>query len=543
MPVVIKQQFPGGRFNATRWNQNPFEDRHGEWPPSPWRLLRALAARWFQYSRETGDEDATKRDDLLRLLASEVPSFIVPTSTWRSNPTPRQYHKTEVAWTDAGAKAAAVRKPKLTLTVDHFRAVAPSDSVIWRWPTLQLTGEQHTLLNALLIRILYFGRAEAWCRLCIGDDVAPGPYCELSATDRTGSPVLVPDPRVPLNIEFLLAASDDAAFNGRQIPQGTQWYYARLPKVPAPRSKTTSQNKLIRPVSLIQFAVGGRVYPPVAQWVRVAERFRGTVLKHATRILTGGNVDYFGDLWTKNDSEFKEWRDQLKLLSGKDGEGVPLKNHQHAFFGLWPDENGQPTRFIVWRLLPFVSFEVEAILRAAEEVLSWRFSGRRAASGQSNLDDEWRIRFVALPSEVAPLPGMIGSEFQSSGWESHVPFVPPNRRRFRSRGRLRASENASSLLRKGLIEWLKLRGIHSQIEQIEVISDVSSFPPPKDADPEASDWVITHETSNERSIRIEQGGRRVRPAFRYRIKFKEPVSGPISVGHSCHYGLGIFIPK
>ena len=159
MPVVIKQQFPGGRFNATRWNQNPFEDRHGEWPPSPWRLLRALAARWFQYSRETGDEDATKRDDLLRLLASEVPSFIVPTSTWRSNPTPRQYHKTEVAWTDAGAKAAAVRKPKLTLTVDHFRAVAPSDSVIWRWPTLQLTGEQHTLLTALLIRIFYFGRA------------------------------------------------------------------------------------------------------------------------------------------------------------------------------------------------------------------------------------------------------------------------------------------------------------------------------------------------------------------------------------------------
>ena len=57
MPLILEQVFPLGRFHATRWNQNPFEDRHGEWPPSPWRLLRALAARWFQYARETGDED------------------------------------------------------------------------------------------------------------------------------------------------------------------------------------------------------------------------------------------------------------------------------------------------------------------------------------------------------------------------------------------------------------------------------------------------------------------------------------------------------
>jgi CRISPR-associated protein Csb2 len=58
MAVVIEQRFPLGRFHATRWNQNPFEDPYGEWPPSPWRLLRALAARWFQYARETGDGES-----------------------------------------------------------------------------------------------------------------------------------------------------------------------------------------------------------------------------------------------------------------------------------------------------------------------------------------------------------------------------------------------------------------------------------------------------------------------------------------------------
>src|SRR5690606_40929388 len=35
MALVLEQSFPLGRFHATRWNQNPFEDPYGEWPPSP----------------------------------------------------------------------------------------------------------------------------------------------------------------------------------------------------------------------------------------------------------------------------------------------------------------------------------------------------------------------------------------------------------------------------------------------------------------------------------------------------------------------------
>lgn len=543
MALVIEQRFPHGRFNATRWNQNPFEDRHGEWPPSPWRLLRALAARWFQYSRETGDDDAAMRDDLLQRLASEVPSFVLPSSTWRGEPAPRQYHKTEVAWTDAAAKAAAVRKPKSTLTVDHFRAVAPGESIVWSWPTLELSDEQRGLLNALLVRTLYFGRAEAWCQFQLTDDAPASPCCELSATDRNGSPVLVPDPSIPLNIGLLLASTDDAALNGRQIPPGTQWYYARLPKVPATKARPALPSKQSQPVQLIQFAIGGRVYPPLSQWVRVTERFRGTVLKHATRIVTNGAIAFFGDLWKKNDEQHMQWRDELKLLSGKDGDGQPLKNHQHAFFGLWPDENGQPTRLIVWRLTPFSNDEVKAILKASEEELSWRFPSRRQQRDEASRDDEWRIRFVPLPHEVAPLAGMIGSTIESKCWESLVPFVPPNRNRFRSSGRLRSTETATALLRDGLNEWLKLRGIDATIEQIEVVNDNLAAGPPEDADPEASDWVITHEASNQRAARLDQRQRRLRPAFCYRITFSQPIHGPICIGHSGHFGLGAFDPR
>src|ERR1700677_1873455 len=45
MPVVIKLKFPAGRYHATPWGRHVNEGI-AEWPPSPWRLLRALVAVW-----------------------------------------------------------------------------------------------------------------------------------------------------------------------------------------------------------------------------------------------------------------------------------------------------------------------------------------------------------------------------------------------------------------------------------------------------------------------------------------------------------------
>jgi CRISPR-associated protein Csb2 len=45
MPVVIKLTFLGGRYHATPWGRHVNEGVP-EWPPSPWRLLRALVAVW-----------------------------------------------------------------------------------------------------------------------------------------------------------------------------------------------------------------------------------------------------------------------------------------------------------------------------------------------------------------------------------------------------------------------------------------------------------------------------------------------------------------
>ncbi len=532
MPLILEQSFPLGRFHATRWNQNPFEDRHGEWPPSPWRLLRALAARWFQYARETGDEDEVIRDELLEQLASQPPVFYLPAFTWRGDPALRQYQKTEVAWSDASTKSAAYKKAKTTLVVDAFRAIAPNDHVVWVWDNVELTPRLATLLRDLLKRILYFGRAETHCRFTLTTKLPQDlPRCELGSVTKTDSPVLVATPGKKLNLKSLLASSDDRLLKGRQIPPDTEWLYAPLPQRPTIMKPQPRKPTLPADLHVIQFAVGGRVFPEQMHWVRVIEKFRGSVLKHAARIVSGGECASYREL-------SPDLRDKLKLLSGKDGNSKPVQNHQHAYFFLCPDELGNPTRLMAYRSARFddvedQSFEVEAILAASREPIFWQ-----------SRDPDWSLRLVPLPFETpAPASCRLGGA-SSTVWISATPFVPPSRRRFRENGRLRAAETATALLQKAIAQWLVVIGSPAAVVGLQPLdNDAQPLFTEVGQDPAEFTWVTIHETLSDRHRRLKDRTRRVRPGFRFRVEFSEPVSGPLLVGNSCHFGLGLFVAE
>jgi CRISPR-associated protein Csb2 len=142
MALAIEQYFLTGRFHATRWNQSPFEDAHGEWPPSPYRLLRTLAARWFEHIRETGISDVALRDRLLASIAAIPPEFHLPsntthTSTWPSRGV-KQYQPMELAKTDKAKGEPWVKRHQTSLVVDRFAMIPPSEPVVWVWQNLNL---------------------------------------------------------------------------------------------------------------------------------------------------------------------------------------------------------------------------------------------------------------------------------------------------------------------------------------------------------------------------------------------------------------------
>ncbi|HET7930920.1 MAG TPA: type I-U CRISPR-associated protein Cas5/Cas6, partial [Rhodanobacteraceae bacterium] len=79
MRIVLRQIFPLGRFHATPWAVNPFDDPHGEWPPSPWRLARAITARWYQWAREADQQpDEAELEKLLEAFCTSKFSFHLP---------------------------------------------------------------------------------------------------------------------------------------------------------------------------------------------------------------------------------------------------------------------------------------------------------------------------------------------------------------------------------------------------------------------------------------------------------------------------------
>ena len=77
MRIVLSQTFPLGRFHATPWAANPFDDPHGELTgPASWRLARAIAARWYQWAREADHQpDEAELERLLGAFCKSSFSF------------------------------------------------------------------------------------------------------------------------------------------------------------------------------------------------------------------------------------------------------------------------------------------------------------------------------------------------------------------------------------------------------------------------------------------------------------------------------------
>jgi CRISPR-associated protein Csb2 len=293
--------------------------------------------------------------------------------------------------------------------------------------------------------------------------------------------VLVHLPEHPLDLAVLLAATDSKELKGRSIPPGTAWYYAQLPRRTVSASPIIHRMKYPDHLHCIQFAVGGCVYPPLRRWVKVTSRFRGRVIRCLGQIIAPASQGRY-DLLTPAQ------KDDLSLICGKDGQLQLLRGHRHAFFLLWPDENGFPTRLIAWRSSPFTTDEVKALLAASEYPVSWDDS-----------TPDWNVRLIPLPYET---PAPIGLFGEARVWSSVTPFVPPSdRHRFRKNGR-------------------------------EVIVTKEG---------QNAQWVNLHETRERRMLKADNRTPWVRPGFSVCVEFPSLVAGPLLIGDSCHFGLGLFV--
>jgi CRISPR-associated protein Csb2 len=506
MRVVLRQEFPLGRFHATPWRVNPYDDPHGEWPPSPWRLVRAVTARWYQWARDAGKDPERPEHiaELKRLqtaLCKSTYAFYLPPSARRGTAL-RQYHPTTFGWNPAEKKKPGTRGYSISLVQDNYWCVPPDEPVWWfiegdAWTD----GSLVAALEACVERLTWFGRAETLTRVrcAFAEDEIPKPNCTIRDDRIAGAaPVLLPLREATR--EDIERTTDDKKAKQRSVPPGAVWCYAHRPPRPPVRERRRSPAHY-ESLHLVQLAIGWNVAPEPRAIARLTSRFRGVVLRELLRIKTGDSKA----TWSGAGPDIRE---SIATMVGKHADGTPLSGHRHTEFLTWCEDDA-PTRLLVWRGPDsFDADEQEAIFRAAARDVSWAAPGMDA--------DEWKVRLIPLDRSVPPPPGFDGRT--SLVWESVTPYVPP--RHYLRGGKNRERETLDQQIRRELQQ----RGLPEDI----VFEPIG-----------APSWVSVHlprRAANQRAFIGDRLGQRVR------LTFPEAIFGPLRLGHSSSFGLGLFRP-
>ena len=536
--TVLELRFPTGRLHATPWGRHVNEGAV-EWPPSPWRILRALIATWYLKARDAGDSD------LLRSLVqklSEQPRFWLPQATTGHT---RHYMPGNEATHKEGG--AVVFGPAKTKVFDTFIQLAEDSALLVAWD-VDLPDSEHTVLKTLAERLGYFGRAESLviARVLeaipetanqthsISSPLADGaPLPEKTELVRLLAPMLPEkyeawrgeflaanpasadakkkkgkkakedntgeDPVVPRDLFAALHAdTGELQAAGWNLPPGSAFVnYTRPENAFAPAARPRALRKGPLP-TVARYAVVSTVSPRITQAISIGDRVHDSLCK---------------------------WSDQGKgraaVFTGLDEHGKPRSDHEHAH--IFCEANGPRdavTHITIWAPMGFEEADCLA-LRRLNKV--WGHGGH---------DIRLVLHGIGQPGDFQDCT-LFGP---SKVWRSLTPFVSTRHAKTFRDGRPKMDDNG----------WQEGSAAHDLLRLLALH--------PKGKAAKIRKQFIGQECPfifGERRLRSLQfqtvrnngaGSRGHDSGAAFIIEFPEPVSGPLALGYGCHFGLGLFVP-
>ena len=481
MSTTLAIRFPVGRYHANPWDR-AVNEGVSEWPPSPWRLLRALVATWHT---RWPDLPAPVLDGLLDALA-DPPSYYTPATLpghTRHYLPGLDHQKGETGRTD--------------LTLDPFLSVRPNEDLLVRWDA-DLPDEQRHALAKLAELLPYLGRAESACeaRLLNQDPVPDATWWRAGAAGSRRTRLLAPTR--PLSRTVLEASTVDIRKRRRTLPPGTRWisYAADRQPVPQPESAPPTADPA-GPVTAVRFAVMGPVPFKATHGILLADEAH----RQAGLALSRAEVP----------------DDHRQRLLGTDGAAT---DHRHAHWIPLADgyERGAPVRsLIVWVPRGLQTEDVRAVLSMR------KMSGRRGGRSESGGYDipgfpEIEVLFQAAGGVEQVAPELCGP---ARRWRSLTPYLPVRHRKRESPEEYLAADVAAELRYR---------------------PQYRDLPPPAVTRVEQGSAMVDRWASEFRRHRITERRLRSRPGLGLRLEFPEPVTGPLVLGQLSHFGYGIFVP-
>lgn len=411
MGTQLALTFPWGRFHATPWDK-AVNEGIAEWPPSPWRLLRALYSVWKTRCPDLPTEHVAS---LLTSLA-EPPDYVLPEVLTGHT---RHYFE------DASGKTG--------LVFDPFTTMPRDEPVVMEWGA-SLPADQHRALEVLADQLTYLGRAESVCEISIGRaGDASGLRCAPSdRADWSGPLVQLLAPVVPLRMEDLTVRPLDLHKRRMLDPPGARWVPYRLESrngYPRSEPRMTRLADESKP-TVVRFHVDAPALPALEAAVTMGEALRQAAMSR-----------YDG---------------QSATLSGKDGSSKPLEDgHRHAhFLSTDEDDDGLIDHFTVWAPGGLGQDEIAAL--AQVQVLKGR--------GFANVSDFRPVRMGLLMVGCEDLlPDFLhGGADGAHHWVSHTPFAP---------SRHRKRQSVEDFLESEIAQELAHRGTEAAVTDIQILSD------------------------------------------------------------------------
>lgn len=539
--IGIALTFPAGRFHATPWGRHVNEGAP-EWPPSPWRFLRALVATW---KRKLDDQISVA--DVQRIIAQLLspPIFRLPRASTGHT---RHY----MPWFKKGPDDK-------TLVFDAFVALPREAEIAFVWPDAELDQAQRSHLERLLNHLDHFGRAESWCE----GRLLPQQEAETALQQANCRPFNGHPAAAGFEVVRVLCADPDMAMSNNRFfatvqrktrgkvmqqtkrtapaydpdwhlcaetlwlhdqrwsdPPGSRWVqYARPRDCFKIEPSGTRLGTRPRP-QVARFALDSAVLPLVTQTLPVAESAR--------RVLIG----IFGRLFPNPDGS----KGRSPVFAGKDREGQPLSGHRHAYYLPTDEDNdGRIDHLTILAEEGFGPNELQALDRFNELQ-----TPQRQESGHP-------LRLVWLGWGQLPhyTPGPLQP---ATTWISATPFVAPRYPKPRGTKRDPPALLRSPVLFLQAVLQEELRRLiqrrpdmaHMRLEDVGLTpctDDHGVFRTPSRG---GKLGLRPIQFARFRAKRGDDGGRR--PAGMFRIKFPSKVRGPICLGYSSHFGLGLFMP-
>jgi len=478
--LLIEFAFPAGRYHATPWGRHVNEGVC-EWPPSPYRLIRALYDVW---KRKRPDWPEQRLAGVFEALACAPPSYYIP-------PAAVSHTKSYLSQNERDPMAK-------TAIFDGFVALSPRSTLLMGWPEAQLEMAASADLDELLSLLNYLGRSESWIEARLVPGVRGVDWNCQPATGNEDSdrrmdivPVAVPSAPAgysPLKLKKPLNGKEslswmDAIATGTDTILKLGWSHPPAMRFvdylrPANCFAAVLQPRPARRpagVNAVLYAFDSKVLPQVTETVEVAERAR--------TLLMGIHKRTIGDP-AKVSARF----------SGKSASGSPSEGHGHAFFLPQDrDGDGRIDHLLVRCKEPFDDTE----LRSLDGLSAiWQRDGR---------------------PKLACTPVQWSAPGQALSLESTTPFIPTR-------------------------HWRPARGPFEEWLSKEVARECRNhgLPEPVKVEPAAELSIRGSRSIRWMEFRRNRKEDRVRSGYGLRIEFDEPVPETLALGYGCHFGLGQF---